>query len=258
VVAVPLAEVAGWRVSLGSWALLAVVAAAPWAAQLVRHGRHVDRLDTEARGIEAAQAGLGARLFRSPVAWSMALLFGLPSMHAYAMFAWLPPLATELSGADPAQAGIVLGAFAFCGMPAALIVPLLASRWNLIVPQIVAAVVFFLGGYAGFLVAPAAAPLLWAVLVGLGTLLFPLALTLINLRSRTHAGSVALSGFVQGIGYVIGALGPLVVGILRDASGDWIAPLWFLAGTMVLAVPGLIVLGRSRFVEDDAARQTAG
>jgi CP family cyanate transporter-like MFS transporter len=59
---------------------------------------------------------------------------------------------------------------------------------------------------------------------------------------------------VQGIGYVIGAGGPLVVGILRDATGGWSAPVVFLLGTMVLAIPGLIVLTRPRFVEDETAR----
>jgi hypothetical protein len=31
---------------------------------------------------------------------------------------------------------------------------------------------------------------------------------LINLRSRTHAGAVALSGFVQSTGYLVAAAGP--------------------------------------------------
>ncbi|HWM34558.1 MAG: MFS transporter [Actinomycetota bacterium] len=251
IVAVPVAQAGGWRVSLGVWLLVAVVAAAPWAWQLLRRGRHVENLDTEARGMEAAHAGIGARLVRSPIAWSMALLFGLPSMHAYAMFAWLPTLAIEESGVDAAQAGLLLGVFAFCGIPAALLIPVLATRLPSVTPLIVAAVVFFATGYLGFLLAPAVAPVLWAVLVGFGPLLFPLALTLINLRTRTHVGSVALSGFVQGIGYVIGAGGPLVVGVLRDATGDWTVPIIFLLATMVLAVPALIVLAKPRYVEDE-------
>ncbi|CAN5529270.1 MFS transporter [soil metagenome] len=253
VVAVPIAEAAGWRTSLGMWALLAVVAAVPWLVHMVRSGRHVENLDTEARGIEAAQAGIGRRLFRSPIAWSMALGFGLPSMHAYAMFAWMPALTADLSRVDPAQAGGLLGVFALCGIPAALLVPGLAVRLPSVRPLIFAGLLFFIAGYSGFLLAPAAAPLLWAVLVGLGPLMFPLALTLINLRTRTHAGSVALSGFVQGIGYVIGALGPLVVGVLHNASGGWTLPIWFLLSKLVLAVPGLIVLGKKRFVEDEVA-----
>lgn len=251
VVAVPITVASSWRVSLGAWCLLAAIAAVPWIWQLLSTGRHVENLNTEARGIEAAHAGIGRRLFRSRIAWSMALLFALPSMSAYAMFAWLPPLATELSEVDHVQAGFLLGAFAICGIPAALIVPILAVRLKSITPLIVSGVVFLVVGYLGFLTAPTVAPLLWTVLVGLGPVLFPLVLTLINLRTRSQVGAIALSGFVQGFGYVIGAAGPLVVGLLRDATGGWTGPIVFLLATMVLAIPALVVLRRSGFVEDE-------
>jgi CP family cyanate transporter-like MFS transporter len=258
VVAVPIADAAGWRISLGVWALAALVAAAPWVIQLLRSGRHVENLDTEARGLEAAQAGIGRRLFRSPIAWSMALIFGLASMHAYAMFAWMPSLTAALSKVDATQAGVLLGVFAVCGIPSALLAPILTTRLPSVRPLIAAALVLFVAGYAGFLAVPTAAPLLWSVLVGMGTILFPVALTLINLRTRTQAGAVALSGFVQGIGYLLAAAGPLVVGLTHDASGGWVVPIWFLLGTLVLAVPGLVVLGRQRFVEDESEFQPAG
>ncbi len=138
IVAVPIADASSWRVSLGVWCLLAVVAAAPWIWQLVVRGRHVENLDTEARGIEAAHAGIGTRLFRSKIAWSMALLFAMPTISVYAMFAWLPSLAVEISGVDAAQAGALLGAFAICGVPAALIVPILAVRLRSVRPLIIA------------------------------------------------------------------------------------------------------------------------
>jgi CP family cyanate transporter-like MFS transporter len=241
-------------VSLGVWCLLAVVAAAPWVAQLLRSGRHVENLDTEARGIETASAGIGRRLFRSRIAWSMALLFATPTISVYAMFAWLPSMAAELSGVDAAQAGALLGAFSICGVPAALIVPVLAVRLRSVRPLIIAGLAFFVAGFAGFLFAPTAAPLVWSVFIGLGPLMFPLTLTLINLRTRSQVGAVALSGFVQGFGYVIGAAGPLIVGLLRDASGGWQVPIFFLLATLVLAIPALVVLDRRRFVEDEVAR----
>jgi len=59
---------------------------------------------------------------------------------------------------------------------------------------------------------------------------------------------------VQGFGYVIGAAGPLVVGLLRDATGGWTVPIYFLLGSLVLVIPGLLVLSRRRFVEDELAR----
>lgn len=41
-VAVPVEEAAGWRVSIGWWAVLAVVAAIPWIVEIVRPGVHTD------------------------------------------------------------------------------------------------------------------------------------------------------------------------------------------------------------------------
>src|SRR3546814_4480926 len=69
-----------------------------------------------------------------------------------------------------------------------------------------------------------AAPLLWVPLVGLGPSTFPLGLTLINLRTRTPAGSAPLSGFMQGVGYAVACLGPLLFGELREATGGWTWP----------------------------------
>src|SRR3546814_2365215 len=83
-----------------------------------------------------------------------------------------------------------------------------------------------------------AAPLLWVPLVGLGPSTFPLGLTLINLRTRTPAGSASLSGFMQGVGYAVACLGPLLFGVLREATGGWTWPFAMLAASVVLMVVG--------------------
>jgi alkanesulfonate monooxygenase len=67
-----------------------------------------------------------------------------------------------------------------------------------------------LAGTAGFLAAPAAAPLLWALLLGLGMSVFFLALTVIALRATTDRETAQLSGMAQGLGYLLAATGPLV------------------------------------------------
>ena len=77
---------------------------------------------------------------------------------------------------------------------------------------------------------------------------------LINLRSRTHTGAVALSGFVQSVGYLVVALGPLVVGLLHDATGGWTAPLWLLLLSSIPAALGGLVVARKRYFEDERAR----
>ena len=75
--------------------------------------------------------------------------------------------------------------------------------------------------FAGLLLAPMAWPVLWVALLGLGPSTFPLALTLINLRTRTPGGSAALSGFMQGVGYALRCLGPLLFGVLHEATQGW-------------------------------------
>lgn len=252
VLAVPIAEASSWRSSLGIWAATAAVAAVPWILELVVRTRRVPTETSQLRAAEiAAEPALVGNLIRSSIAWATALMFAAAALGAYAMFAWLPALLVDTAGVSSAEAGVLLGVFAACGFPAALVVPVLAARLRSVRPIIVAGMMCFVVGYLGLLLVPSTLPLLWVLLVGLGPLFFPLGLALINLRTRTSGGSVALSGFVQGVGYVVGAAGPVVVGLLRDATGGWTAPLIFLMASVALSVPGLIVLGRSRFVEDE-------
>jgi CP family cyanate transporter-like MFS transporter len=73
---------------------------------------------------------------------------------------------------------------------------------------------------------------------------------LINLRTRTHAGSVALSGFTQGLGYTLGALGPLAVGLLHQLTGGWTVALIVLLATALAAAAAGAVVARPRTLED--------
>lgn len=252
VIAVPVAGAVGWRGSLAVWACTASVAAIPWLAELARRrGRELPADRADALVAAEAEPALAARMSRSPTAWAMAGMFAATAIGAYAIFAWFPALLVDTAGVSESQAGLLLGLFAIMGFPTALAIPVLAARLRSMTPLIVAGLVFFVVGYLGLLLAPGAAPVLWVAFVGLGPLFFPLALVLINLRSRTQAGSVALSGFVQGIGYVLGAAGPFVVGLLHSATEGWTAPLVFLLAVLVLAFPALILLARPRFVEDE-------
>lgn len=244
-VAVPVADAAGWRISLGMWAVVSVIAVIPWVSALARpHG--------DGTAVEEARSELVRNLWRSPLAWALTGLFGLSSLNAYAMFAWLPVMLQDVAGVADSTAGSLLSVFALMGFPAGLLVPLLAVRMKNLALLVYLAVALFVTGYAGLLLAPAAMPAVWVVLIGLGPLLFPLALVLINVRTRTHDGAIALSGFVQSVGYLIGAAGPLVVGIVHDATGGWTVPLLIL---LLLSVTGLAagaVIARPGAIEDGA------
>lgn len=238
--AVPIADAAGWRSSVASWALLSAVAAVPWVVAGAR----------APSGLPGAPHVPAGALLRSPVAWGLAGLLGMTSLNTYAMFAWLPTLLVD-AGLSTAQGGAMLSLFAAVGMPMSLLVPWLAFRMRNPFPLVLAFLACYAVGYSGLLLAPATATWLWVLAAGLGPSAFPMSLALVNLRSKTTEGSAALSGFAQGVGYTVAGAGPLVVGILREATGGWGEAFAFLAATLAVQVAGGLVVCRPRMVEDD-------
>ncbi|MBP0661452.1 MFS transporter, partial [Mycobacterium tuberculosis] len=92
----------------------------PWIA-LARRRPHPDPLDTAAD--PAAQPH--GKVWRSPLAWGMALMFGMTSLMTYSMFTWLPRIVVE-AGATPRFGGIMVAIFAALGLLPSLTMPALA------------------------------------------------------------------------------------------------------------------------------------
>ncbi|MEO9015704.1 MAG: MFS transporter [Terrimesophilobacter sp.] len=252
--AAPVTSVVGWRASLGMWSILAVTSAIPWLV-LLRQNRRERASVLENAGDDLAPApDLLGRIWHSRLAWVLAVAFSISGFHAYAMFAWLPELLVQTAGVTPVQAGGLLSLFSLMGVPAALIVPILATRMKNVGLLVGAGIACFVLGYLGLLAAPAAVPILWVALIGSGPLIFPACLVLITLRSRTHEGAVALSGFVQAVGYAIGALGPVLIGFLHELTGEWTLPLLVLIGTALAGIFTAVLLRNPVFVEDDLRR----
>lgn len=255
-VAVPLAELGDWRLALAVWAELVAVAAVPWVVLAVRAAR--------VRRATAAAVAAGARdaephptriaraaLLRSPTVWGIGIPFTVSSISAYAGYALLPPLLRETAGVGEAEAGALLALLGFLGLPLAALGPLLAARLRTPTPLLLASSVLFSVAYGGLLLAPTGLTLLWMVALGLAYITFPMCLALFALRSRTPATASVVSGAVQGVGYAVAALAPLLLGGLRDATGSWSAALVVLLvvglGNLV-AVP---LLARRGMVDDE-------
>jgi CP family cyanate transporter-like MFS transporter len=188
-----------------------------------------------------------------PLAWALAVGFAAAGTVAYTSFAWLPQILNDIAGVTPAAAGALLALFAGMGLPASLLVPLLVTRYHATRLLFGVAVATGFAAIAGLLFAPQAAPWLWVALLGLEPLLFALTLVLLSLRARTHEGSVALSGFVQSVGYTLGALGPLVVSLLHAVTGSWTVPLLLLLATGALCAIAGRITGRPTTIEADLA-----
>ena len=249
--AAPVAEQSGWRFSLGLWSVTSVVALVPWLLILARERR---QRRSDARAVESLSPALLTRLWRSRGARSITVLFSASTICTYAGFAWLPEILGDIAGSTPTEAGLLLALTGIISVPGALVAPLLVARLRNVGWLIGAGIASFVLGYLGLLLAPETLTLLWVLLIGSGSILFPVSLVLINSRTRTHGGTVALSGFAQGVAYALGALGPLLVGLLHDGTGGWTLPLLFLLAVALVASIPAFTLARPAFVEDELAR----
>ncbi|OBR78987.1 MFS transporter [Xanthomonas arboricola] len=243
--AVPVADALGWRSSMVVWVLPALLALAAWAMVHTSHRRiHA----TGPAPVTPTPEAEG-RVARTALGWSMAVTFGMTSLVTYSMFTWLPTLLRE-AGALPAFGGTMVALFAALGMVGALTMPALAVRMRNPFPIVLLCAACHLVAFAGLWWAPLAAPILWVTLLGLGPSTFPLALVLVNQRSRTAAGSAALSGFSQGMGYAVSCLGPFLFGWLHAHHGGWTSPFVFLVICILVQLAAAWVACRPQLLED--------
>ncbi|MEO8889333.1 MAG: MFS transporter [Jatrophihabitantaceae bacterium] len=213
----------GWRFGLGSWALFSAVAILPWLPTLRN-----DRPDgSQTRGVSAT------RLLHSRTAWALTIFFAFQSFQAYIAFGWFAKF-LHVHGISHGTAGWMVALLSALGMPVSMIVPRISSRHHRTV--IVVLTACYLLAYLGLALAPVGGAWVWMALCGVGSGMFPLALTMISLRSRTAETTAALSAFVQAIGYIVAGTGPLLFGVLYGATNHWALPLTLLFVAMVIAL----------------------
>jgi CP family cyanate transporter-like MFS transporter len=213
----------GWRGGLLFWAFPAALALVVWTA-CTWH--------TESRA--AAAPTVDASLLRDPLTWQITFFFGLQSLSFYSVLSWIPSIFRD-HGYSAEAAGLLLSISAFVQIPVSLVLPHFAARaadqrWSLLACVGVTAL-----GLAGVLFAPEAAPYGWMVLLGLGQGgSFGVGLLLFSVRTRSTVETARLSAQAQTVGYLLAAVGPLLVGAVHDATGSWTLPIALL---LVLLVP---------------------
>jgi CP family cyanate transporter-like MFS transporter len=223
-----------WRLGLACWSLAAVVALPPWL-MLARRRETAATTDTPPP----------VRVSRHPVAWALAVYFGMQSTSAYVIIGWLPEIYRD-AGLSPALAGVLFAVTSLLGVPLSFLLSSYAGRLRSQSGIALVLGLFGIAGWAGLWADPAAAPWVWAVLLGVVNAAFPLALTMIALRGRTPATVVQLSAFAQSIGYLFAIPGPILVGALHDASGGWRVPLALMAALMIPQIVAGMAAGRNR------------
>jgi MFS transporter, CP family, cyanate transporter len=238
--ALPISDLGGWRIGIGVWGLLSVVAAVVWP--LRSRGRPA--WETPA---DHASSGVRSRsVWRSAVAWQVSLVMGTQALTFYLLVTWLPTIEVSL-GVDPVTAGWYSFLYQIVGIAAGLAVTVfMRGRADHRAVGVVVSLLLIVA-MAGLLIVPNWL-VLWIVLAGLsGGSSLVVALALVGERSHTAAAAGQLSGMAQSVGYLLSAAGPFGAGLLFAATGSWDYPL--LAVIAVAAVQLVLSLyaGRDRF-----------
>lgn len=228
----PTAALVGWQLGLFGWSGAAVFALALWLIAMTKRFRRptLTRVDpavatSSVPRVDSAGRGRVRRLMRSRLAWSLGIAFACHNFSYYAITAWLPVFLIDAQGLAASTAGVYASLFQALGIAGTFAVPLLVGwrRWS-------ATRILILVGACwivlplGLLTAPALS-VVWIIAGGIaqgGT--FTLITVVIITRSVTMSESRRLTAFVQTIGYGTASIGPVLLGGIHDAAGNWVVP----------------------------------
>jgi MFS transporter, CP family, cyanate transporter len=224
VIAVPVFNAAGGtasggsglavRLTLGMWALPALAAVLVWLPQL--RFRTLPAAADGRRGVLA--------MGRIPLAWQVMGFMSLQSLSYYATLSWFPTMFRD-HGISADSAGNLLALMNVGNAITGLIVPVLAHRTRDQRWLAGTAVILITIGLAGSAFAPNSAVVLFVCLLGLGQGgAFGLSVFLFTARAADSHTAAALSGFAQGLGYLLASAGPLLIGLLHSVTGSWTVP----------------------------------
>ncbi len=227
-----------WHAGLAVWAVPALAALAVWIwlSRGVQHGAPAKA--TDRAGAATAGAHRSVPVWRKRRAWTLGLHFGLVNGGYTSLVAWLPAYYQQ-HGASVEKSGSLLAAMTVFQAICALLLPLAAARFKDRRPWLVAGLTAQLIGIVGLAAWPEAAPLLWVAVAGAGLGgTFSVSLVTALDHSGDHRIAASLVAFVQGLGFVIAAIAPVVAGRVRDLTGGFTGA-WIM---LAVSISAMIVL----------------
>lgn len=238
----------GWQGALGIWGLLAVVSLIVWLPQLRKQKQEESpKADTETKEKSS--------LWRSPIAWSVTLFMGGQSLAFYTLIAWLPDMLHSI-GYNAGTAGWMVFLMQFALIPTTFVIPVVAEKLKNQVGLAIGTASFFIIGFAGLLLGGAMLVPLWAIMLGIaGGSAFSLSMLFFTIRTKDGKEAAELSGMAQSLGYLLAAVGPVLVGTLHDVSGGWTMPILFLIAISIIVLISGVVSGKEGTVSEQTDMQ---
>jgi CP family cyanate transporter-like MFS transporter len=249
--AVPLADAfGGWRASFAIVSAAAFVSLAAWVWLMPRDAGH--------RRIAPALPKLP---WRRPSAWLLGGIFGSQSILFYGCITWLASVFVE-RGWGAADAGSLIALLTGIGLVSTLAVPVLADRIGTRRSQLTVAALLSVVGVVVIALTPGERPgslvsFGATVLLGLGIgAYFPLALTLPVDVAGDAGDAASISALMLLVGYLLAATAPVVLGVVRDATGNFDAVIWILVALAGAMVPLALALNPARLRRAGAGART--
>lgn len=205
-----------YRFSLVFWVLIAVCAILVWLPQLRRTNDSIDDADTLGQTDQKP-----IKIYRSKLAWAVALMMAFQSMMFYSIVAWYPSILAS-KGIEPEAAGYFLMLNQFAQLPMTFTFPIIAAKMQS-QRKLVYIIVSLMGvGFCLLFTENYWLLILAMILTGMGIgACFSVCMTLFSIRARTTRVSMALSGFGQSVGYWVAAIGPFLIGVVYDMMHTW-------------------------------------
>ncbi|WP_337245447.1 MFS transporter, partial [Weissella confusa] len=144
--------------------------------------------------------GLRKPIYCSKIAWAVALTMAFQSMMFYSIVAWYPSILVS-KGIETEMAGYFLMLNQFSQLPMTFTFPIIAAKMSTQRSLISIVAALMSVGFMLLFFNNTWILLMAMILTGMGIgACFSLCMTMFSIRSKTTAGSMALSGFGQSVG----------------------------------------------------------
>lgn len=219
----------GWKNALAFWVVLTAITLLIWLPQFkAKRNSNVNHIATG--GASATS------IWKSPTAWWVTLFMGTQSFLFYSLVAWLPTIIIS-TGMKDSFAGTMALAFQLVAIPATLIIPLLCDKFKNQRGLVSITCLLYISGMSLFLISQTQMSILLSVALmalGMGGSI-SLSIAFISLRSPPNSVRASeLSGMSQSAGYLLAAVGPILMGVIYDTSKSWLLPVIIFCGLIIL------------------------
>lgn len=234
-VSVPLSKIDffGWQGALGIWGIVTIIALIVWSFQLKK--------PVDAPKEEIDTTPKKTTMWGSLTAWHVTIFMGLQSFMYYTILTWLPDI-LQVNGYSENEAGWLLSLMLFSLIPMTFIIPIIAGKMEN--QKLLGGLtgIAFLLGVIGLMTGQMFLIIISVILIGVGCGSgFSLSMMFFTLRTKDGMGASNLSGMAQSIGYLLAAIGPVLIGVLQDVFNSWTIPLLLLLGTAsIICIVGIL------------------